>query len=169
MHTLRAVAVAASVALALALQGALAALLPGPAGAAPDLVLMVVVAIALVDGRLAGLLTGFATGLAADLAGSHPLGQLALVYCLTGHLVGCAAQRVGHSVVARLGLALAAAAAAPTAYAALGALAGDPRATWSALLGYLPGALLYAVVLFPVVVPAVRAGSRRLGAGGLSR
>src|SRR5580704_17200251 len=64
-----------------------------PGGAGPDLVLLVVAALALAGGPMAGMLTGFLTGLALDVAppGSHFVGQDALVFCLIGYACGLAA------------------------------------------------------------------------------
>ena len=61
-----------------------------PGGAGPDLVLLVVAALALAGGPMAGVLTGFLAGLALDVAppGSHFTGQYALVFCLVGYLCG---------------------------------------------------------------------------------
>ena len=63
-----------------------------PGGGVPDLVLVLVAALALAQGPLAGLVIGFAAGLCLDLAppGSALIGQYALVFCLVGWVAGCA-------------------------------------------------------------------------------
>jgi len=68
-----------------------------PGGAGPDLVLLVVAALALAGGPMAGVLTGFLAGLALDVAppGSHFVGQNALVFCLVGYLCGLLADVSG--------------------------------------------------------------------------
>src|SRR3974390_2951122 len=60
--------------------------LPFPGGSPPDLVLVVVVALALAGGPLDGAVIGFAAGLAVDIAppSSGLVGQSALVFCLVG-------------------------------------------------------------------------------------
>ena len=60
-----------------------------PGGAGPDLVLVVVVAVALTGGPMEGMLGGFCAGLALDVAppATHLVGQYALVFCLVGY--GC--------------------------------------------------------------------------------
>src|SRR6201986_4072237 len=65
-----------------------------PGGAGPDLVLLVVAALALAGGPMAGVLTGFLAGLALDVAapGSHFVGQNALVFCLVGYACGLLAE-----------------------------------------------------------------------------
>ena len=67
--------------------------LPLP-GAAPDLLLVLVVALRARRGsRCPGLLTGFVAGLLADLGADHELGRLALAYAVVGYLAGLAARR----------------------------------------------------------------------------
>ena len=67
-----------------------------PGGAGPDLVLLVVAALALAGGPMAGVLTGFLAGLALDVAppGSHFVGQNALVFCLVGYALRAAGRRL---------------------------------------------------------------------------
>ncbi len=61
-----------------------------PRGGVPDLVLVLVAALAVAEGPLTGLIVGFAAGLCLDLAppGSALVGQYALVFCVTGWAVG---------------------------------------------------------------------------------
>ncbi|HEY0937681.1 MAG TPA: rod shape-determining protein MreD, partial [Trebonia sp.] len=61
--------------------------LPLPGAGAPDLVLLLVAAIAVTAGPLAGTVSGFAGGLALDVAppAAHYAGQDALVFCLAGY------------------------------------------------------------------------------------
>ena len=91
----------ALVASALVLQLTVLDLLPLPGGIAPDLVLLVVVALALTSGPLPGLVTGFAAGLALDLAppASHAIGAYALVFCLVGYVCGRAAGEIDRSAI----------------------------------------------------------------------
>jgi rod shape-determining protein MreD len=79
-------------------------------GAAPDLLLLSVVAVAARRGARAGAAFGFAAGLGADLFVATPLGTSALVFTLVGHVLG----RSGRSIIlsfvgvgaGRLGVAL---------------------------------------------------------------
>ncbi|MDZ4064403.1 MAG: rod shape-determining protein MreD [Coriobacteriia bacterium] len=57
-------------------------------GVVPNLLLLVVVTLALVEGPRAGASAGFAAGLAFDLLGSGPLGPMALVLTVVGHVTG---------------------------------------------------------------------------------
>ena len=61
--------------------------LPLPGGTAPDLVLLLVAAVAVSTGPMTGLLTGFAGGLALDIAppATHSAGEYALIFCLVGY------------------------------------------------------------------------------------
>ena len=71
---------------ALVLQVTLVSRLPIP-GAAPDLVLLVLVGVALRGGPETGLIAGFGAGLALDALppADHAIGRWALVLCLIGY------------------------------------------------------------------------------------
>ncbi|GII97248.1 rod shape-determining protein MreD [Sinosporangium siamense] len=129
--------------------------LPLPGGAAPDLVLLVVITAAMVRGAGRGALIGFCSGLAADLTPPviHPAGQYALVYCLVGFMAGRLSERSP-----RLGVAVAVACvvAGPLIAAGVAALIGDERATWAALQTALPLTIVFTLLAAPVVVWCVR-------------
>ena len=131
--------------------------LPLPGGAGPDLVLVVVVAVALTGGPMEGMLTGFCAGLALDVAppASHLVGQYALVFCLVGYACG-AAQRQPRAV--QPGCRSArwpwARRAARLLYALAGMMFGDPDVTWSAVRHVLPASVVYDVLLSPFVLYA---------------
>jgi len=59
-------------------------------GAAADLLLLVAIAGGMVGGPDDGAIVGFFAGLSLDLLVQTPLGLGALVYCITGYLVGLA-------------------------------------------------------------------------------
>jgi len=151
----------AAVLTALLLQSAVLARLPLPGGA-PDLLLVVVVAFALVEGPLSGTLTGFASGLLLDLGADHELGRAALVYALVGYGAGLLADDRPRSPALPLLVVAAAAAGAVCTYAAEGLLLGDPRITAAAFWPSLAGTTTYSVLLTPLVVPVVGALVRRL-------
>lgn len=54
----------------------------------PNLLLLVVVTLALVEGPRAGASAGFAAGLVFDLLGSGPMGPMALVLTVVGYVTG---------------------------------------------------------------------------------
>jgi rod shape-determining protein MreD len=148
--------------LAIGVQFALLAPLRLP-GASPDLVLLVALALALTYGPAAGLAIGFGAGLALDLAppADHPVGQWAMVLCLVGYLAGLAGEDTAQSVLIAVAVVAFCAFAANLLFAGVGGLLGDPRVTWSGLVGSLPAAVLYDILLTPFVVPAIGRLARR--------
>ena len=126
----RALLAAAAILAAVLLQVTVLNNLPFPGGAGPDLVLVVVVAMALASGPRDGAIIGFAAGLALDIAppASNLLGQSALVFCLVGY--GCGRLRVTLERSAWL----------PLAGVAVGAAAGEVPVSYTHLT--LPTILL---------------------------
>ena len=153
---------------AVLVQGTVLARLPLP-GAAPDLVLVVVVAFGLVEGSRSGMLTGFAAGALSDLAGDSQLGRLALAYAVVGYVSGLVADEADRSAVLPFAAVAVGSVVAVTLYAGEGVLLGDPRITMSAFVRSLTTAVPYSVALTPFVVPAVGSLVRRLDADPLSR
>jgi rod shape-determining protein MreD len=153
---------------ALLVQGTVLARLPLP-GAAPDLVLVVVVAFGLVEGSRSGLVTGFAAGVLADLLADHEIGRLALAYAIAGYVSGLFHDDTARSVLLPFVAVGSGAVIAVLGYAAEGVLLGDPRITTSAVLRSLVSTVPYAVVLTPFVVPAVGSLVRRLDVQPLRR
>ena len=148
-----------------------------PGGAGPDLVLLVVAALALAGGPMAGVLTGFLAGLALDVAppGSHFVGQNALVFCLVGYLCGLLADdgsgdaEQGHTALFEIVVTAAGAICGEALRALLGVMLSDPRVTWPAITNVLPAAVAYDVLLCPFVLYAVAAALRLGGARGEDR
>jgi rod shape-determining protein MreD len=152
---------ATTVVTALLLQATVLARLPLPGGV-PDLLLVLVVAFALVEGPLSGTVTGFVTGLLADLGSDHELGRTALAYALVGYLVGLLQDDRPRSPLLPLGAVALAGAGAVTTYALEGLLLGDPRISSGSFWPSLAGTVTYSVLLTPLVVPVVGALVRRL-------
>jgi len=148
-----------------------------PGGAGPDLVLLVVAALALAGGPMAGVLTGFLAGLALDVAppGSHFTGQYALVFCLVGYFCGLLADDAsgdaeqGHTALFEIVVVAAGAVCGEALLALLGVMLSDPQVTWPAITNVLPAAVAYNVLLCPFVLYAVAAALRLGGARGESR
>lgn len=163
MHPARVIAAIAAVVTLLPLQLSVIDRLPLP-GVGPDLLVVLVVAVALARGPVVGMVMGFATGLAADLAppADHTLGRLALAYCVAGYLAGLLADEAQRSAFAPMVVVAMIAVFVIGTYAALGALLGDVRITAGAFGRTLPSSVLYDVVLTPFVVPLVGAVARRL-------
>ncbi|MDQ1689327.1 MAG: hypothetical protein QOK42_2302 [Frankiaceae bacterium] len=148
---------------ALPLQTAVLSRLPLP-GAAPQLPLVVCLALALAYGPLDGMVVGFAGGLLVDLAppSDHAAGRLALAWTVAGYLAGLASEEVRRSSFAPLLLVGGAAIVGGGLYAGVGALLGDVRMDPHALARALPVSVFYDVVLAPFVVPAVLSLAARL-------
>jgi rod shape-determining protein MreD len=151
---------AATVLTALLLQGTVLTRLPLP-GAAPDLLLVVVVAYALVEGPLSGMTTGFVAGVLADSLADHQLGRLALAYAVVGYAVGFIEDDTERSTLLPFVGVAAGALGAVILFAAEGMLLGDPRVTIHAVGRSIVSSVPYSVVLTPFVVPVLALLIRR--------
>ena len=167
MSPLRALLGVVVVVTAVLLQGTVLARLPLP-GAAPDLVLVVVVAFGLAEGSRGGLVTGFGAGLLSDLSSDVELGRLALAYAVVGGLAGLLEEDDRSAVLPFLAVG-AGAVVALLVYGAEGVLLGDERVTMSAFVRSLVSTVPYSVVLTPFVVPVVGLLLRRLDGDPLRR
>ena len=132
--------------------------LPLPDGTAPDIVLLLVAAIAVATGPATGAVTGFAGGLALDIAppAAHYAGEYALVFCLVGYAAARVARAIRdvtgeHDPVTAFTVMAIAVAAGEAGKAALGMLLSDPNVTSAAVRSVLPAAILYDLLLSPLV------------------
>ncbi|HEY9241023.1 MAG TPA: rod shape-determining protein MreD, partial [Streptosporangiaceae bacterium] len=140
-----------------------------PGGAGPDLVLVVVVAVALTGGPVEGMLGGFCAGLALDVAppAIHLVGQYALVFCLVGYGCGLLGVSLEHSAWLPIGVVAVGSAVGEGLYALTGMIFGDADITWTAIRHTLPASVVYDVLLSPFVLYAV-ARARGIALPGLS-
>lgn len=152
---------AAAVLTALLLQDTALTQLPLP-GAAPDLLLVLVVAYALVEGPLSGMTIGFVAGLLADTLADHALGRLALAYAVVGYATGFMEDDTDRSTLLPFVAVGAGAIGAVLLFAGVGLLLGDPRVTLHSVGRSLVSAVPYSVVLTPFVVPVLGALVRRI-------
>ncbi|MET9429514.1 MULTISPECIES: rod shape-determining protein MreD [unclassified Streptomyces] len=152
------------VVVALVLQVSILARLQLP-GAVPDLLLLVVLALAFVYGHVSGALIGFGAGLLADLAppADHAAGRYALVLCVIGYLAGLTKPENGQlrSATGPMAMVVAAAAVSTLLYAGVGALVGDTAARHVGLVSLLISAVVYDLLLAPFTVPLIMALARR--------
>ena len=132
--------------------------LPLPGAAGPDLVLLLVAAIAVATGPATGAVTGFAGGLALDIAppAAHYAGEYALVFCLVGYAAARVVRAVWdttgeHDPVTTFTVMAVAVAAGEAGKAALGILLSNPDVTTAAVTRVLPAAILYDLLLSPLV------------------
>jgi rod shape-determining protein MreD len=133
-------------------------------GVAPDLALLVVLGAALVRGPDYAAVVGFAAGLVLDLAppADHTAGRWALSLVIVGYLTGLARPDGDVSKGGTLLMAAAAAFIGTSVFAFTGMVLGDPGVTVSSAFQVVPRAVLYDVIVTPVVVPLVVVMLRRL-------
>jgi rod shape-determining protein MreD len=159
---MRAACLVASLAVAVVVQISVLNGLLLPGGGVPDLVLVLVCALAMASDPVNGMVIGFAAGLSLDLAppGSALVGQYALVFCLAGWAAGrlrpVAGQTAWHpaGLVATALLALIVAGGEVLSAAVVKVL--TPSAvTLSQLRVVLPSTIAYDVILCPFALSAV--------------
>jgi rod shape-determining protein MreD len=138
-------------------------------GSKPELLLLVVVAVAMNEGAAFGAVAGFTLGLATDLFLGLPHGLSALVFTAIGYGVGRA--RSQFSVAGAwvpIAVSFAATASGVLAYGGLGMLLALPIAARSLLRhALLAGA--YNALLMPFVFPLVRLLGEKLRPAGVQR
>lgn len=123
------------------------------AGIVPNVLLLVVLTLAFVEGAGAGLYAGFGAGLTLDLVGSGPVGAWALVLSVTGYAAGLAAANVfAEGWLLPVTVAGLAGLLCESAYAAYLALLGQGAIAPLLLAKALPGAL-YNTILALLVYP----------------
>jgi rod shape-determining protein MreD len=157
-RALTAVVLAAALFAAVVVQLTVVNRLPLPGGAAPDLVLLLVTAIAVSTSPATAAVTGFAGGLALDVAppAAHYAGEYALVFCLAGYAAARVVRVMWNATGERdpvtvFTVMAVAAAAGEAGKAALGLLLSDPDVTVAAVSRVLPAAVLYDLLLAPLV------------------
>src|SRR5215469_2628275 len=154
----RIIGIPATLLIALVLQLALVNRAPLPGDAGPDLVLLTVTALGAMLGPMTGLVAGFFAGLAVDIAppGGHLAGEYALVFCLAGYACGrmrnFADPMEEHATITSVTVMAIGAAGGEAAKAALGLMLSDPDVTGPAVKHVLPGAILYDLLLSPLVL-----------------
>ncbi|HEY7043135.1 MAG TPA: rod shape-determining protein MreD [Nocardioidaceae bacterium] len=133
-------------------------------GVVPDLALLLVIAAALVRGPDYAALVGFAAGLVLDLAppADHTAGRWALSLVLVGYLTGLVRGDGAGNALSIVMTVAAGAFIATSVFALTGLVLQDPGVTVSSALEVVPVAVLYDVLLAPLVVPLVLVLFRRL-------
>ncbi|MEJ7706192.1 MAG: rod shape-determining protein MreD [Nocardioidaceae bacterium] len=133
-------------------------------GVVPDLAMLVVIAVALVRGPDYGATVGFAAGLVLDLAppADHTAGRWALSLLLVGYVIGLARGDAESSALSAIFMVAAGAFIGTSVFALTGLVLGDPGVSVSLALEVVPRAILYDVLLTPLVIPLVMVALRRL-------
>jgi len=130
-------------------------------GVVPNLVFLVVVTLALLEGPVAGSVAGFAGGLLFDLLGASVVGPYALVFCIVGYVAGLIhANMFAEGWLLPVSVVFIASLSAEITYGVIMAVLDIGLPFWSALVRImLPGALyntLLAVLLYPLMTRVLR-------------
>lgn len=133
-------------------------------GVVPDLALLVVIAAALVRGPDYAALVGFAAGLVLDLAppADHTAGRWALSLVVVGYLTGMVKGDSESNTVGTVVTVAAGAFIGTSVFALTGLILRDPGVSVGSALEVVPVAVLYDVLLTPLVIPLVLLVFRRL-------
>lgn len=133
-------------------------------GVAPNLALLVVVAAALIRGPQFAAVLGFLAGLALDLAppADHVAGRWALALVVVGYLAGRVRYDARGSAVAGVVTVAASSFVATSIFALSGMVLGDPPVPVTTALQVIPVAVVYDVLISPLVLPLLLRLFRRL-------
>ena len=138
-----------------------------PGSGAPDVVLVLVAALAVTQGPLAGGLTGFIAGFCLDVAppGSPVIGQYALVFCLAGWLGGRLGRLGGQSPLRALVSVAVTVTVGEVLAAVAGLLLDRGAVTLAAVRTVLPATVGYDLLLAPFVLFGVAFATAILTSG----
>ena len=163
MNVVRALVAMAAVGIALVLQ---VSVFPFVAwdGIVPNLCLLVVVGAALTRGAQFAAVLGFVAGVALDLAppADHVAGRWALALVIVGYVAGRMRQDSRPSASAVLATVAASSFVGTSIFALSGVILGDGSVGFGELLQVILVALLWDVLLTPLVLPPVMSLFRRL-------
>ena len=163
MTTTRALAAVFAVAVALVLQ---VSLFPHLAwqGIVPNLCLLVVVGAALVRGAQFAAVLGFVAGVALDLAppADHVAGRWALALVVVGYVAGRMRQDAKPSATAVVATVAASSFVGTSVFALSGLVLRDPSLDIPGLLEVILVAVLWDILLTPLVLPLVMTMFHRL-------
>jgi len=134
------------------------------AGVVPNLCLLVVVGAALVRGTQFAMVLGFAAGVLLDLAppADHVAGRWALALVVVGYVAGRMRPDVRPTATAVVAAVAACSFVGTSVFAISGLLLRDPTTGIGELLAVIAIAVVWDVLLTPLVLPAVMTTFRRL-------
>jgi rod shape-determining protein MreD len=163
MSWLRAGAAALAVGVALVLQVSVFPFFAWD-GIVPNLCLLVVVGAALTRGAQFAAVLGFVAGVALDLAppADHVAGRWALALVIVGYVAGRVRQDARPTATAVLATVAASSFVGTSVYALSGLVLRDPAVDVPELLQVIGVALVWDLLLTPLVLPPVMAMFRRL-------
>jgi rod shape-determining protein MreD len=131
----------------------------------PNLALVTVLSLALIEGPAFGMSAGFAAGLLGDLLGTHTLGRLAVVWTVMGYGLGLLhvdnARSSRNPLAPMLFIGLGSL-VATLGYAALAVVSGEAHAPVGQLARLSLVTAVYNVLLTPFIFPVLRALLTRL-------
>jgi rod shape-determining protein MreD len=130
-------------------------------GVRPDVLVIAVIAVAMVDGPVTAAVFGFAAGLVSDLLFANHVGVSALVYTVIGFGMGVGRAWITSSSTL-LHLLLAGAASFASVWLVGLVLRVFDLSSWDFLVRTAPLVALYNLLLTPLVYPPVRALLERL-------
>ncbi|MCA1830216.1 MAG: rod shape-determining protein MreD [Actinobacteria bacterium] len=137
-------------------------------GARPELLVVVLVALAMNEGPELGAVAGFVMGFATDLVLQGPTGSYTLTFVLLGYAVGAIREQLQTpSAWLPMSMVLFSTLGAVLFYGAFTAILGD-GVTIGGLLRAAGLASLYNALLTPFVFPVVRALASRLRPAGVT-
>lgn len=126
----------------------------------PNLALVTVLSLALIEGPGLGMTAGFAAGLLGDLLGTHTIGRLALVWTLVGYAAGLArteTSRRGRNPIPPMVFVGVGTLVAALGYAGLAVVSGEAHAPVAQLARLSLVTAAYDVLLTPLLYPVLRA------------
>lgn len=123
-------------------------------GVMPNLLLLVVITLAFVQGSTEGAIAGFIAGLLSDLLSTGPIGAWALVLSVTGYLTGSLKQNMfAEGWLAPVTVAIVAAFVADLAYLIVVTVLGVGPGFWHALWRLVVPRTVYNALLVILVYP----------------
>ena len=133
-------------------------------GIVPNLVLLVVVGAALTCGAQFAMVLGFVAGVLLDLAppADHVAGRWALALVIVGYVAGRVAPDVRPTATAVVATVAASSFLGTSVFALSGLVLRDPAVGIPDLLEVIAGALVWDVLMTPLVLPVVMGLFRRL-------
>jgi len=123
-------------------------------GVVPNVFILVVLTLALLEGPNAGAASGFAAGLLFDLLGTGPVGAAALVLAVTGYIAGSLSEHMfAEGWLMPVTVVFIAGLSAEVAYALVLAVLGAGNPFWTSLVTVILPAAVYngalALLLYP--------------------
>lgn len=126
-------------------------------GVAPDLVIVVVISLALLEGPTLGAVSGFGAGILRDLMLQSPRGRYALAYLVVGYVVGSVRPYLqSTSVLLPVAAVFAGSLGGSAIYEIVSLLLGAQPQSLKRIVSVVILTSVYNTLLVPFIYPAVR-------------